>query len=981
MKKILALFALLCVAVIEVSAIPAYPHPIEYQLPDGSTVTVRLYGDEFFSYMLTSDGYHLTELADGFLYYYTPGIETKGAVAVRASDPRRRTAAERSYVNSLRSGVDNNFLEMGRQAAEIRRATMTVNKEGEFAPFMSRATKNSSTRALAASSLVVLCQYKDVKFQASSTKKAFENMLNQKGYSVNGAIGSARDYFSDNSFGVYAPTFDVSEIVTLDNDMKFYGEQQGKTNDIRPREMIREACVKAAAAGTNFAKYDYDNDGNVDNVFVFYAGYNQAEGGGVNTIWPHRWVLYPGPGATDQRVTLNGKVVDDYACTSELKGAGGLTLCGIGTFVHEYGHVLGLPDFYDTDYEVNGEGEGLYDISVMCAGGYNDDGNTPVHYNGLERYMVGWNEMKDIKNAPEKLKISPINLLEGNDVWKIETGNPGEYFYLEARQSSKWDKSLSVGGLLIYHIDRSKNPVGGASAASRWESNSLNTIASHQCARIIESVGGLTQRGNHGNMFYPGSNGKTTFLPGNYGFKAWGGALPSIGLSGITQTDGTVQLRVVKELDLTVLSGTVTDAEGMPIVGVKVSIVEVDQDISSSTDNVMRFVAPSAVKATTRADISYSASTDASGKYTATNIPYGNYRVTYVRDNYDSHVEMLEANTKAQTIDVTLRRFTPELLSQIKWWTTGPDSYLDMNQSIWVAAKWDAADLISVVGRTISGVSVETGAVTSYDLRLLINSRLIYNAQGTTVAAGRTIIYLPSSLNQVIGQSDRAVVEFKVESAKTSIGIDAGPAVKGKSDLYSFTGNDWKRLSDEGKDANFMISLLYKKDSDMPEIPMVKTTPSQRQCSMQFSSVDGNISQWEVRYKAAGGDWTEVKDIKTAAYVLTNLAPETTYQAELFAIFGDKKSAAKTFEFTTEGLSAPFAAIGGVKSRYAVGESYILNSVNIQKEVASIEWRWNASVIRGSELKFAAAGKGRLDCVITYKDGHKEVLSRQIVVQ
>lgn len=976
MKKFLTLIALLFVVVQTASSMPADSRPGEYPLPDGTSITVQLFGDEFFSYMLTSDGYQVTTLDDGFLYYYKEGVGTKAVTAMRASSPNRRSAAERSYVSTLRRGVDPAFENMGRSIAAHRRSMMSNDNYNEYAPFTSVASKNVATRAHAPRCVVILCQYQDVKFLPSTTKETFVSMLNQVGYSANGSIGSAHDYFVDNSFGAYSPHFDVTDIITLPEDMEYYGRQTASANDIRPREMVIDACKLASQGGVDFSQYDFNGDGKVENVFLFYAGHNEAERAHSSTIWPHRWFLNAGQ-SSNLSIQLNGKWIDEYACTSELRGSSGTELCGIGTFVHEFGHVLGLPDFYDTDNSNSGgTTPGLYNSCVMSSGGYNANGKIPPYYTGIEREIVGWGQMKDIKDAPDNLTIHPIHTKEGTDVWKIETGNPGEIFYLESRQSTRWDAPISTEGLMIYHIDRS------AGYAARWRNNAINVDPSHPCARVIESAGRTTSDGAFGQIFYPGSNNVTTFLPGSQGFGSWASVPLPVGLSGISQSNGMVTLRVVKDLKLGAVEGTVKDDANANLQAVRVSFIEVMESSDAPSNGMLRTISKSQVEAARATSVVYTAITEGNGRYIMANLPYATYDVMFERVGYDSFIAQVVVDEKNQTLDAQLKRFVAQLLSQKSWNSGVVNEYLDMTGSLWVGSSWSGADLASMAGKRVGGIAVETGSATTYEVRLLVNDALKYTSRGTTVNGGRTIAYLPTMMDITISESDEVRVEFNVASAEASIGIDEGPAVKGKGDLYSENGQSWKNLSDNGVDANLAISLLFAKDSDIPDMPSVIASPSQRSCVLQFSTTDGNITSWNLRYKEAGAaDWTQVPDVKSSNHTITNLNHETTYEAELEAVFAGKKSDPKKFTFSTIGLTAPFAAIGGVKARYAVGESYTLNSVNVQAETESVEWRWNGGVIRSESLVFGSAGTGRLDCVITYKDGSKEVLSRQIAVQ
>lgn len=169
-------------------------------------------------------------------------------------------------------------------------------------------------------------------------------MMNKEGYDYMGAIGSARDYFISQSGGLFQPTFDVVGPITLDNTMAYYGANDYSGQDVRPDEMVIDACKKAESM-VDFTIYDRDNDGFVDLVYVIYAGYGESsdiDGSLEDAIWPHAWYIYQG---AQKRVSVDGKYLDAYACSAELLGNSGTTRDGIGTFCHEYSHTLGLPDF------------------------------------------------------------------------------------------------------------------------------------------------------------------------------------------------------------------------------------------------------------------------------------------------------------------------------------------------------------------------------------------------------------------------------------------------------------------------------------------------------------------------------------------------------------------------------------------------------------------------------------------------------------
>lgn len=536
MKKLLIiLFIALCG--IQFSwAIKAISTPVKKTQRDGTTITIRIHGDEFSHYTSTLDGYQIVS-RDGIYYYYETSIVSKSGVSlVRASDPDKRSGSERSLLASRAKGRLD-----GLPAATDRMLSYSTHA------LRASKSKASVDVILPTTGIVVLVQFQDVRFQSGHTVETFSKMLNQKGYSFNGATGSARDYYVDNSQGKYVPQFDISPIVTLPNDMDFYGENSSDTDsDVNPNLMVVEACQLASAAGVDFSQYDHDEDGVLDNVFIYFAGHNEAEGADESAIWPHRWVVRNYP-----NTYVNGVKVWDYACGSELKGAEGSTLCGIGTFCHEFGHVLGLPDFYDTDGAIGGNSGGLYHISVMSAGNYNNGGNTPPHYNALERALLGWLDLIEL-NGAETITLDPIHI--SNQGYYIRSQNsPAEIFVIEARKNESWDRPLSNSGMLIYHIDQSENNAIGMTAENRWQINRVNSNVGHECVKFIESSGrklAASEQSNpnsYNKVFYPGLTNNTAFNKSSYGGRDWMGNAVPIELLEIRNSNGTVSFKTKSE--------------------------------------------------------------------------------------------------------------------------------------------------------------------------------------------------------------------------------------------------------------------------------------------------------------------------------------------------------------------------------------------------------------------------------------------------
>lgn len=453
MKKYLVLFVAL-LAAIAAKAVTAIPEPMSVTQPDGTTLQVSLHGDELAHYTTTSDGYLVAESASGFQYATfaaDDALQLSGVVAHNAS---QRTAAEQQFVASLQR-VEQVPSAVQRQHVRQR----ALHQQAHAKSYPLKGSPHS---------LVILVEFSNKKFTISDPQAKFTALLNESGYSENGGTGSARDYFIAASDSAFSPIFDVYGPYTLPEKMEYYGGNSGTGSSARTDEnasvMIKQAVSLACEAGVDFTPFDTDGDGVLDNVFVYYAGFNEAEGGGENTVWPHRSQVANSP-------EYCGKTVYDYACTSELRGYAGKTMCGIGTFCHEFGHVLGLPDLYDTG---NSDAYTVGSWDIMCSGSYNNAGRTPPSYSSYERFFLGWLDPIQIE-AAGNYTLSPLTT--SNSAYLLaakshnmsgSSPNPNEFFLLENRQNVGWDAGANalVGtGMLVWHIKYS---------SARWRSNAPN---------------------------------------------------------------------------------------------------------------------------------------------------------------------------------------------------------------------------------------------------------------------------------------------------------------------------------------------------------------------------------------------------------------------------------------------------------------------------------------------------------------------------
>lgn len=552
-----------------INAAPAKRGTVTFTQPDGSTFRGYIRGDEFCHVKTTLSGKMIAQDGDGWWCYATYSadgkiciseshvsqadvatLSTNGASAAALPDPSEKRA-EFNRLTGERLNATRNFLGTDGTPA-TKAAALPKQKHG----------------------IVILAQFKDVQFKYK--KENFENMLSQSGYSFNGATGSAMDYFNEQFGGSVEFSFDVSDIVQLPENVKYYGGNDSDGNDRNAVQMAIDACNGAAEAGVDFSKYDDDNDGYVDNVFIVFAGGDEADGAGDDCIWAHAYYIESGEG---QKLELSGKRIDSYACASELTptyeefgGGYGLTytLSGIGTFCHEYSHTLGLPDLYDTDYQKSGgQSEALWTTSgLMDGGNSNNGGNTPPNYNAIDRECLGIGEALELTEG--SISLEPIN--HSGRYYKIESDVAGEYFLLECRSSNElWDKHIGGSGMLVYHIDKSVNYAGKSdtygrtlTASQRWNYNEVNCRPDRQCADLIEADPKAVSQARRGTSFYPtDALRKRIFFPyGSYntlgpseGLKTWEGNSCGVQIYGVTlNDDGSISFTVSqpKEMSATV---------------------------------------------------------------------------------------------------------------------------------------------------------------------------------------------------------------------------------------------------------------------------------------------------------------------------------------------------------------------------------------------------------------------------------------------
>lgn len=468
MKKLYLMLSMLFAFGTAANAVPAKKLQKVITLANGTQVSVELRGDEYLSWWEGTDGtaYRTTATDENVFEAFDLEAQKPAAAARRARTEQGRVARLARVKNSLK-GADDKMRGLGGD-----HITYKGVKKG----------------------LVVLVDFKNKKFADGHDLEYYKNVINGKDFSdeEEGYVGSVRDYFLAQSNGQFELDFDVVGPVTMSKNYGYYGNDGAYQKDEKVYEMIKEAC-DGIQDKVNLKDYDWDGDGEADQVFFLYAGLGQASGGSAGTIWPHESELRYWPCGVLSYST--GKI-NTYACANELQpetqGSSRYISAGIGTICHEFSHCLGFADMYDT---TGGGGYGMSVFDVMDRGSYNGNGFVPCNYTAFERIYAGWVEAIELID-PATVKDMKSVSDYGRPFIMYNYKNTNEYFLMENRQNTGWDKGLyGSNGLLIVHVNY---------VPSRWANNSVNSSAEKiQCCTVVNADGSRenTQYSLQGDLY------------------------------------------------------------------------------------------------------------------------------------------------------------------------------------------------------------------------------------------------------------------------------------------------------------------------------------------------------------------------------------------------------------------------------------------------------------------------------------------------
>lgn len=512
-KILLASLCLFTLSNMPAHSVPAYPKPVKFVQPDGTVVTYRIIGDEHNHWLESTGGYVLKRADNGYLCY--AGKDSNGAIV----------AAGKYMGNDSQASANMKLL---RRDDMIKSDGMKLSPAGP-----NKALQINGTFPLKGKRklLMLLVNFADT--QPSFDADKFRELMNAPDYN---GTGSFRDYYLETSYNQLDIETTVVGWLQLPRQKSLYS-----TEDMS--DLIRDALALVDPS-IDIHQFDNDGDGELDGLSIIHQGMGQEVSGSTSDIWSHSSELL------DQ---MYGDVrVKKYTIQPEIlfnDPYNGLQMTTVGVLCHEFGHNLGAPDYYDTDYEDNGyyNGTGIWDL--MADGIWSEHylpGDSPSSLNMWQKIQFGWVEPKVLDSTATVTDMpaatdEPVGYI-------VKTKREGDYFVLENRQVQKFDRELPGHGLIVYHVDENRiNLTAEMNTVNCDYQQGLYTV----CASATSDPGDSPE--SYGNINsagapFPGSTRKTTWTdtttPSTHSND---GKYSYFSLSDISENDGKVSFKFTSE--------------------------------------------------------------------------------------------------------------------------------------------------------------------------------------------------------------------------------------------------------------------------------------------------------------------------------------------------------------------------------------------------------------------------------------------------
>jgi M6 family metalloprotease-like protein len=503
-------------------AMPAKRTPTVVTQPDGSTITVIGFGDERYNFAETPDGYVVIQGADHFWYYATLGQDGRFTPSAH-----KVQGAGKGTQNQTLGSIPLHLRESAAVVAEKMRAYNVEQNLGAIA--LSKSTPSPNHAQATTKHILILCvQFSDL--SATETAASFQTMVNDDNWKS--GVGGMSKYYKEVSYNGVSIQADYRPWIMAANTSSYYAYSNVNFST-HLSELIRQCIDSAEVGGVDFSQYDNDGDGIVDGLFVVHSGIGAEEGNQTQYIWSLQGTL-----SSTYRRTYDGKTESKFIILPEKYGSSHVD---IGVFCHEYGHMLGLPDLYDTDGSANGKSEGLGNWCLMASGSWGGDGSSPdqpAHMSAYCKALLGYTTPTLISSS----QALSVPQAETNSfaykIW-MDDNQSDEYMLIENREKTGFDANLASSGMLMYHVDKN--------LADVWPAvNSINVTNSHLGVKLYEADGleqlasGGNHRGDSGDP-YPGSTNNTSLGEATTPNTAlWTGSASGVSITGISAAGATM---------------------------------------------------------------------------------------------------------------------------------------------------------------------------------------------------------------------------------------------------------------------------------------------------------------------------------------------------------------------------------------------------------------------------------------------------------
>ena len=406
---------------------PPNPRGFYEKQPDGSfTPPLFLRGSQHENYVIDKDGFIVTRDDKNWLVYAT--LDESGNVGStgipvghKGNDGRklRREEFLQAKENSLPKPLSEN-LSNGDKVRSLSHRKLAISSKGNV------------------NNLVLLVRFSDHKNRTLPSASSYSLLFNAVGGDKTTApTGSIRDFYLSNSYGLFSITSFVNNWILVP-----FTEANAQQNSY---QVVLYVLNYLGNSGFSFSKLGGTTGQKVDFVSVLHSGYG-AEWGqtdcygakGSQRVWSHQQSLsWKSP---------DGIFIPAYSFTTGLWDICGSAIARIGMIAHETGHVLGLPDLYDTD----ASGVGSYDLMCNCWG-FDGSQLYPPILSAWSKTQLGWVIPAKLSSNGNFVITQSSNT---SSVYRLDAGFPdGEYLLLENRQNIGYDRKLAQGGLAIWHVD------------------------------------------------------------------------------------------------------------------------------------------------------------------------------------------------------------------------------------------------------------------------------------------------------------------------------------------------------------------------------------------------------------------------------------------------------------------------------------------------------------------------------------------------